>query len=325
MLKAPVQPNTDEWHAWRRSRCNASEASVIMGEAPKWMDVRTWDDLRAVKAGHDMPPSPWTAEAFRHGHQAEARILEDYPNYAPTCVILEKDDRFAASIDGLLEQPAHPAPREPLWLEIKTAYSRYSRLVPKVQELARLGARSETDGAEEFRRKLPYIFWQLVHQAAVITEEHPVAEEVGCLLLAEDRHARRAELRLRANMLLNYWPELKGRWEKFLRDGAQYRADEQWNDAAQCYAECKSSHERSRQLLTEAKDALIELAGGREVCGSGLRVAKIKRSGTVDWARVAAQIAEAHDVDLDPIADQHRKPSAESWHVLPHKDSARRA
>lgn len=322
MIKAPVQPNTDEWHAWRRSRCNASEASVIMGEAPKWMDVRTWDDLRAVKAGHDMPPSPWALEAFRHGHQTEARVLEDYPNYAPTCVMMEKDDRFAASIDGLLEQPAHPASPEPLWLEIKAPYSRNSQLRSNVQELARLSARSETGGAEEFRRKLPYIFWQLVHQTAVITEEQPVAEEVGCLLLVQDIHARRAELRLRANMLLNYWSELKGRWEKFLRDDAQYRADEQWVAAAQRYAACKSGHEKSQQLLTEAKDALIELAGGQEVSGSGLRVAKIQRSGTVDWAGVAAQIAAAHGVDPDPIADQHRRPDAESWQVLPHKDSA---
>lgn len=322
MIKAPVRPNTDEWHAWRRSRCNASEASVIMGEAPKWMDVRTWDDLRAVKAGHDMPPSPWALEAFRHGHQTEARILEDYPNYAPTCIMMERDDRFAASIDGLLEQPADPASPEPLWLEIKAPYSRNSQLLSKVQELARLGARSETDGTKEFRRKLPYIFWQLVHQAAVITEEHPVAEEVGCLLLAEDRHARRAELRLRANMLLNYWPELKGRWEKFLRDGAQYRADGQWREAAQRYAERKAGHERSQQLLTEARDALIELAGGREVCGSGLRVASIKRSGAVDWVQVAAHIEAAHGIDLKPLVDQHRKPSTEAWQVLPHKDSA---
>lgn len=319
MINSPVQPNTDEWQVWRRSRCNASEASVIMGEAPKWMDVRTWDDLRAVKAGHDKPHSQRTLDSFRHGHRMEAKVLRSYPNYAPTCVMMEKDRRFAASIDGLLQQPSHPASPEPLWIEIKSPDSASSRLQSKVRELARLGANSR---AEELRRSLPYIFWQLVHQAAVIAEEQQVADDVSCLLLVRDIRSFSAELHIRANILLNYWPELKSQWEKFLQGDSQYRSDEKWHEAARRYAECKSNQKKAQQFLNEAKGALIDLAGGQEDSGAGFRVAKIKRPGTVDWFKVATQIAGAHGVNLEPIADQHRKPDTESWQVRTHKDSA---
>ena len=66
-----LEQGTEQWLIWRATKCCASEAAVIMGCAPSWSPVKTWDDLRMQKAGLGAPRSDFLERAAERGHRME--------------------------------------------------------------------------------------------------------------------------------------------------------------------------------------------------------------------------------------------------------------
>ena len=219
-----LDPNTDEWLEWRRTRLTASEAPVAMDAAPAWMATKTWKDLRSRKDGHEPEPSDWTKEAWEHGHKCEARVLAELNKtggvYKPACLEMTADCRFSASIDGLLETFRDEI--SGLWLEIKCSYSRDSRLL---DDIAALTEASRGERESLLRELRPYIYWQLVQQAAVGTENMQISERHTCVLLGVDMERREKRVHLSVRNLLQDWPCLKAQWGRYVSGVNQYRED----------------------------------------------------------------------------------------------------
>ena len=321
MRVVDLEPNTGEWLEWRRTRLTASEAPAVMDAAPAWMATKTWDELRALKAGRAPEPDDRTKQAWAHGHRCEERVLAALDPaagaYKPACLEMTSDCRFSASIDGLLETFRDEV--SDLWLEIKCPYSRDSKLLDHIGELSEAGS----DEREPLLRELrPYIYWQLVQQAAVVAEDLQVSGRHTCVLLGVDMERRERRVRLSVRNLLKDWPRLKAEWERYMSGAGQYREDAEWAAAVERYKVGVENLERAEQVRRKARDDLIHLAGG-EAAGCGYRVAPVKRRGDVDWKSVALEMAGGDQAKIDGVARNHRKPAKESWRVSRHKNSAR--
>lgn len=321
MRVVDLEPNSDEWREWRRIRLTASEASVIMDAAPAWMATRTWDDLRSLKEGREPEPDDRTKQAWAHGHRCEERVLAALDPaagaYKPACLEMTSDCKFSASIDGLLETFRDEV--SDLWLEIKCPYSRDSKLLDHIGELSEAGP----DEREPLLRELrPYIYWQLVQQAAVVTEGLQVSERHTCVLLGVDIARRERRVQLSVRNLLKDWPRLKAEWERYMSGASQYREDDEWAAAVERYKVRIENFKRAEQARRAAREDLIRLAGG-EAAGCGYRVAPANRLGDVDWKSVALEMAGGDQAKIDGVARNHRKPAKESWRVSRHKNSER--
>ncbi len=148
-----LQQGSDDWLAWRKNVCSASDAGVIMGDVQSWSPVKTWDDLRIRQAGRRPPRSAFLDRAAARGHEKEKiarKELEAKHGYQfpPTC--LQSDDgRFGASLDG-----GHVAAS--VWIEIKAPIH---------------GERSKLYRALADDREIPRAYWwQLVHQYFLFRE-----------------------------------------------------------------------------------------------------------------------------------------------------------
>lgn len=66
------------------------------------------------------------------------------------------------------------------------------------------------------------------------------------------------------------------------------RTDADWASAVREYREAKIAAEATAERLERAKAALVDLSGGRTSFGLGTKVEWIERTGTVAWAKLAA-------------------------------------
>lgn len=276
-----LEQGTDEWRAWRRDRCTASEAPVIMDAAPSWYGIRTWEELRLEKAGLGLPPSEWTERAWAHGRESEPLArAECYPSARPAVVESVGDPRFAASLDGLGGMFGEH------WVEIKCPLSGHGSTL----------FRALREDIPTIHLTHPYVWWQLVHQAAV-------TGLATCVLLVWLGPREHAELVLDGDVLREDWPALRAEWERFLEGGPQWPVTAAWSDAARDYADAHAAHAAAKQRLADARAVLESEGDGR---GHGVIVTTSERPGTVDWKRAAAA---AYDGDDDDWADEYRRPA----------------
>ena len=248
-----------EWHDWRRGKATASRADVIMGCAPSWKSVRTWDELRLDMAGLGPEPDKWARRAFAHGHRMEPIARKAaVPGYAPACIEMDGDPRFTASLDGLLETldgAVH-------WAEIKCPVTR---------------ERSTAFKAARDGRIPDHIRWQLVHQAGVIGDE---ATRCRYIVYVGPGDGEIADIDIPTAELLEDWPELHARWLEFLGDDSSGR-----KAASQAWLAAKRELDIAKARLAEARIALTALGPGE---AAGVKVAQIERKGSVDWKAAAA-------------------------------------
>ena len=181
-----LQQGSDEWKEWRSTRWMASEAGCIMGVNPRWMEVKTWEDLRMAKAGFS-EPSEFALKAFAWGHENEPAARERFMVehsplpaegfghgvglylWKPACVESRMHTKLAASLDGLEIDERN---REKHILELKCPMRDTSKLL-KVKKWADIPA--------QYR-------WQMLHQFIATDWEqatmhfyakHPKAGEPG--------------------------------------------------------------------------------------------------------------------------------------------------
>ena len=269
-----IEPGTPEWLEWRKGVCSASDAAIIMGCPPAYWSAQTWDDLRRVKAGLGDEPDEHAKKAFKHGHQKEIECRDHLaPLAAPICA---QDDTgtFAASLDGYGRSGYDPAAGTHGWIEIKSPISGLkSKLLQQIRD----------DECAPANERVPdYVWWQIVHQAAVINDPSKICQ----LIIWLDKEDFTI-VDIPAYELLRDWPILESEWQRFILGDEQGRSDQEWRDCANTWRQAKEDVLHAETNLGKAKNALIDLGIDQ---GCGVKVDEIVRQGSVDWKQVAMDL-----------------------------------
>ena len=277
---------SQEWHDYRASRFNASEAGAVMGVNP-WQP-RNPAELFDLKTG-----AFEVAEnaAMRRGTamEPEARVAVQEATGEQFTPCVREKGRYSASLDGLNFD-------EDLALEIKCPMRKDSKLFG-------------INRAAELKAAAPHYWWQLVHQQYVAGFEsvlfavyHPDVGVHRVSITADELIADR-------DALIEAWEAFGKAWDAGERpdDGKQERNDEEWLAAVSEYASAKEAAAEAAKAEKDAKQRLIDLAGGKTTTGGGITVAKVERKGSVDYAK----IPELEGVDLE----FYRKKSTSYWSV----------
>ena len=286
--RVPLEQGTDAWHQWRDRLHTSSTAGVLMGCAPSYWDVRTWDDLRLSKAG--LLPDP-EANAFRdrmmsYGHQREEAVIERLAHdmgspLVPACF---ESGRHGTSLDGWSDGTR--------WcVEVKAATKDTSRM-RMVRDLPSL---IET---------APWVWWQMVHQSLVarpnlstLAVDHPDGTLVRVDVYPEDMETARGSLL-----------DVFARFDKGEQQG---RFDPQWAEAARQWSEWSAVAKDSQKQLDAAKKTLVTMSlDGKGTHGCGVSVTSYKRQGNIDHDAMLGTLR----VD-DEWLEQHRRPGRRVYTV----------
>ena len=287
-----LEQGTEEWLAWRRGRCMASEAPIVMGAAPDWYAARTWDDLRLVKAGLSLPPSEFAEKAFAHGHKLEP-IARDFmfPDHSPACISINPmvGEYYGSSLDGInWGDPKLQGDAE--WSEIKCPYSgKRSKLYKALLPL------KGVDATEEQLRKaiLPYVWWQMVHQARTLKG---YADK--CYLGVWLDEKNNVDIEIPMIFLLKDWPLLKAQWVRFMDGESQGRGDAEWYEAASQWSASNKLVKAAEKDLEASKKTLVRLSrDGYGTEGAGVKVTETERKGGIDFKKMANVFYDGDDFD----------------------------
>ena len=249
---------SEEWLDWRMTKWCASEASIIMGCAPKWSKYKTWDDLSLIKAGF-AEYDDWATKAMEWGAEREQEALayacEHLGSYKPACIENLDEPKLCASLDGL-----HVSGDEVHWLEIKCP-------VPMSSSKGRW-----YDLVGDFLDLPKSYQWQAMHQFLALGVKEAFLDY---LIFPDDRelirfrtHFHRAYHHMDFKNLLEQWRQ----WE----DGGQPgRADNRWMFLSNHYLKVKGDFERAKDELAEARKEMIRLVEDdflKLPYGNGVRV-----------------------------------------------------
>ena len=291
MIEPFLEQGSEEWLKWRQNSWCASEAGIIMMCAPSWMQYRTWDDLRLVKAGF-AEYDAWTQEMFKHGHEREAEVREWYnKRYGyvarPVCVESKKYPNMTASLDGFDNFLGRYR-----WIEIKCP-------APLPDSRNRW-----YDGIREFDELPAYHKWQVYHQFAAMDADRanlhyiiaPVDQE-PIVIRREFTWADRFEVE-----------ELYGQWKKWAAYEQPGRDDADWKEVVSNYQYLKDELDTAQRNLADMREELIALSESGLSYGAGLKVIKTERKGAVDKQQM-------RDLGVKCVCDEYRKPSTTCFQI----------
>ena len=300
MTVVDVEQGSPAWHDWRRTVAGASEAPVIMGVAPRYWTTRTWADLRTVKAEGTAPAAN---AAQQHGHQKEplarALLIREQPApWEPRCV---EWNGFGASLD------AHAAAHG------------FERTIHSVTEIKCPVSGMDGvifTGLEAYNREPivshlpPYLFWQCVHQGAVLTDGYTSGDELALSILAYVDDDTYALVPVETRQLKAAWPALEAAWTRFLAGEEQRPVSDAWLNAARDWREKKAEYDDAKAALDQAKAVLCEIGDGE---GAGVIVSSRTRPGSVDYKAALYAVGAAQHLDLAPYQEQFQKPAGEPY------------
>ena len=158
-----LKQNTPEWHRWRLQGLGASDAPVVMGDAP----FRTRRYLWSVKTG--LARETAVGAAARRGRALEYAARVAYERHAgipmePLCLVHDGLEWMRASLDGLSFDGA-------LALEIKCPWGDRDRAALSAGRIpghyyAQVQHQLEVSGAEELH------YWSFDGRAGILVKVH---------------------------------------------------------------------------------------------------------------------------------------------------------
>lgn len=277
---------SQEWHDYRATRFNASEAGAVMVANP-WQP-RNPAELFDLKTGaFEVKENPAMRRGTELEPEARAAVEKAVGEQFTPCV--REKGRYSASLDGLDFD-------ERVALEIKCPMRSDGKLF-------------SVDSAAGLKAEAPHYWWQLFHQqyvagfkAVVFAAYHPDTGAHIITIAADELIADR-------DALIEAWEAFGKAWDSGERpeSDVQERDDDEWHSAVAAYQEAKQAAADAVTAEKAAKQALIELAGGKTTKGGGLSVIKVERKGSVDYGK----IPELQGVDLE----RYRKKSTSYWSV----------
>lgn len=274
-----LEQGSSEWHEYRASHFNASEAGSVMGVSP-W-NPKTMADLLAVRRGESQV---FQNAAMSRGNELEpvARALVEQMVGEQFTPVVLKRDRYSASLDGLSFDDLTV-------LEIKCPVNPDSSLL-SIQTIADIPQ---------------HYWWQLVHQGWVsgaakilFAVYHP---DRGCSITTIPRDALAASF----DLLLAAWEEF-GRHLDAGTSPETERTDAEFIDAAADWKAAQVVLKEAESRADDARKRLIALGGGK---GGGINVSRIAGKKTTEYGKAIKALLP--DADLTPWT----KTGAESWRI----------
>ena len=273
-----LNQNTREWHRWRLQGIGASDAPVVMGDAP----FRTRRFLWSVKTG--LARETAVGPAARRGRALEHAARIAYERHTgiqmePLCLVHDGLEWMRASLDGLSFDGS-------IVLEIKCPWGNRDQAAVREGRIpapyyAQVQHQLEVSGAKELH------YWSFDGRAGTLVKVQHDREYVAKLLEAETAFWLR--------VLEQRWPD-EG-------DELNRGNDLQWRSAASRYRAARLKLNRASLEEQCAREELQKLATARRTYGCGTEVLRSFRRGSIDYAR----IPELRGVDLKPY---RKKPVA---------------
>jgi putative phage-type endonuclease len=265
-----LKQNTPEWHRWRLQGLGASDAPVVMGDAP----FRTRRFLWSVKTG--LARESAVGPAARRGRALEYAARSAYERHTgiqmePLCLVHDGLAWMRASLDGLSFDGA-------IALEIKCPWgdrdqaTLHAGRVP-AHYYAQVQHQLEVSGAEELH------YWSFDGSGGTLVRVHHDREYVARLLETETAFWLR--------VLEQRWPD-EG-------DELNRGNDQPWRIAASRYRAARLKLDRAALEEQYARDELQKLATAGRTYGCGTEVLRGLRRGAIDYSR----IPELRGVDLE--------------------------
>ena len=266
-----LKQNTPEWHRWRLQGIGASDAPVVMGDAP----FRTKRFLWSVKTG--LAKESAVGSAARRGRALEETARNAYERHTgiqmePLCLVRDGLEWMRASLDGLSFDGS-------IVLEIKCPLGNRDQAALSERQIpshyyAQVQHQLEVSGAEELH------YWSFDGRAGTLVKVQPDREYVAKLLKAETEFWSR--------VLEHRWPD-EG-------DELNRSKDLRWRSAASRYRVARLKLNRASVEEQYAREELQKLATARRTYGCGTEVLRSLRRGSIDYSR----IPELRNVDLEP-------------------------
>ena len=296
-----LKQGSPEWLKWRKSHHTASNAPIIMGEAPRSWAVDTWEKLRLETAGLGTGISPFTQRLFDHGHRMEevaiARLNDEYvTEYAPS---VWANGKYGASVDGLIGGDAWGIEGPlPLWLEVKAPISPNSVMYRAVKDLEP-GVGMQAVDASFLPR---HVFWQMVHQAMVLDGIwlYPRGEYAGFVVQTGGKGFDGKQdiytCKVLIKDLMDHAHRLVRRWEDYEEGRSQFDTGdvEGWDALTGEYRKVKELADKAQTDLRELRSKAVEATGGEEHRGEGMKLMKVQAKPRVDWRAVVETIRGEH-------------------------------
>jgi putative phage-type endonuclease len=279
----PQQQGSEEWLEWRKNKIGASDASAIMGISPWKSAYQLWQE----KIGLRDPEAP--TDRMKRGLELEPIARQRYEemtgNVVEPCVLVHpKHDWMIASLDGMSMDNRR-------FVEIKCVSE-------NSHEIARQG-------------DIPkHYYCQLQHQLAVagLDSCHYFSfngtEGVIVECFRDDDFINEMiEKEKEFHLCIE---NLKPPSEKYIE-----RTDKEFENIVKQYLDTSAQIKWLSEQQENLRDKLIELTGGENCKGFGLKILKVVAKGMIKYK----SIPELSGLDLD----KYRGKPTETWKILQEK------
>jgi putative phage-type endonuclease len=281
-MSALLKQNTPEWLKLRKSKIGASDASVIMQVNPWKTPMQLWQQKIGI-TNDDQVNS-----AMQRGLDLEPVARIEFHkitgiNVDPIVMFHNKIDYMMASMDGInIEKKIAVEIKVPGFIDHEQAMDGVipEKYIPQLQH------QMEVCGLDSM------FYFSFNEKNSKIIEIHRDDEYIEKLLEKEKDF---------------YECMQKKEPPQLIEKDFIIRKDQEWKEASQAWLEANYKLNSLSKKEEEARRRLIELCGNSNCMGSGVRICKTTRKGSVDYK----SIDELKNVDLD----KYRKSAIESWRL----------
>lgn len=282
-----LDQGTDAWHEFRKDKIGASDAPAIMGVSP-WMSIY---DKWMEKCGllEVKEPTFYMQRGIRLESKAREKFIEmSGIEVFPTVIQCNEDPWLIASLDGLSADGK-------VCVELKCP--------------------GEKDHNIALQGKIPEKYYPQLQHILLITNLEGIwyfsyHADIECKSIYVERNytyickLEQKEKEFYDCMMQRIPPEC--------RETRTLQMDnELWEAQVHRYIEAKCKKEFWETEMQRAKECMVDLSGGSEAQGMGIKLSKITRKGAIDWQRVCDfhRIAECE-------YEKFRKPDTEYWTII---------
>lgn len=303
------EQGSPEWKDWRNAGIGGSDLPVIMGVSPYSTPAKLWE---VKKSGIDTFSGNWATERGQRLEPEARALCEQSLSVAmcqpvilrPVCMESSHNPWQRASLDGFAEvDDATFGLKARVGVEIKC-----------------LGEKAHMEAVQHGTipgHYMPQLAWQQhvgildrvfmafynpdmqeAFRFVLLEWTQPDGYLMGVLEAADEFHDN-------LKRSVNPYTGLSG-------------IPEGWERAAEEYATLKAIADDASAAADEAKKRLLDLAGGNEVSGHGVRVQRVQMPGSIDWKRF-----QSENPDVADKVEACRKPGSITTKVLLTKEETK--
>ena len=282
-MQAFIQ-GTEEWLEMRRNAIGASDAPIIMGVSPWKTPHALWEEKLGLR---ETQP---TTEAMKRGSLLEEPARGEFEKatglkMTPRVMEHPTYDWMIASLDGISEDG---------------------------KSIVEIKCPGREDHLTALTGEVPEKYYaQLQHQLAVtglyMVYYYSYDGERGITIEVKRDDKYIDQL---ISMELAFWNCVQNlEPPKLTERDYVTRDDDLWQTTTASWLEVQAQLEKLVERQEALRQALIDLSGGRNTMGAGIRVQRVVRSGSINYR----MIPELRNVNLE----QYRKKPVESWRISP--------